>query len=70
MKKYRCAVKTDVIFESKTMIVYAENEEQAREKVLSHGYQFTLLDTFTDYTDRLDSFIDSQERDGDFLVLR
>ena len=69
MKKYSCSVSTGVL-ESKRCIVYANSESEAKSKVERAGYRL-VYSSFSDETySMLDSYIDSKERDGDFIVLR
>ncbi len=69
MKKYSCSVSTGIL-ESKRCIVYANSESEAKSKVERFGYKLAYP-SFSDETySMLDSYIDSKERDGDFIVLR
>ena len=69
MKKYSCSVSVGVL-ESKRCIVYANSESEAKSKVESHGYRLAYS-SFSDETySMLDGYIDSKERDGEFIVLR
>ena len=69
MKKYSCSVSVGVL-ESKRCIVYANSESKAKSKVESAGYRLAYS-SFSDETySMLDGYIDSKERDGEFIVLR
>jgi hypothetical protein len=69
MKKYSCSVGVGVL-ESKRCIVYANSESEAKSKVESAGYRLAYS-SFSDETySMLDGYIDSKERDGEFIVLR
>ena len=69
MKKYSCSVSVGVL-ESKRCIVYANSESEAKSKVESAGYRLAYS-SFSDETySILDGYIDSKERDGEFIVLR
>ena len=68
MKKYSCSVSVGVL-ESKRCIVYANSESEAKSKVESAVYRLAYS-SFSDETYTNDGYIDSKERDGEFIVLR
>ena len=69
MKKYSCSVSVGVL-ESKRCIVYANSESEAKSKVELAGYRLAYSSFSNETYSMLDGYIDSKERDGEFIVLR